>query len=68
MDFTSKEMNKKNEGMDAKKTEKKGYNLGYRQNYVHCLQQALWNHAAILGWEVPEQSRPHLSVQNKIHL
>ncbi len=58
----------KMKGWMLKKTEKKGYNLGYRQNYVHCLQQALWNRAASLGWEVPEQSRPHLSVQNKIHL
>lgn len=58
----------KNEGMDAKKTEKKGYNLSYRRNYVHCLQQALWNRAASLGRKVPEQSGPHLSVQNKIHL
>lgn len=34
-------------------------------NYVHCLQQGLRNRAASLGGEVPEQSGPHLAVQNK---
>lgn len=44
---------------------KKSTSYGYKQNYVHRLQQGLWNRAASLGGEVPEQSGPHLAVQNK---
>lgn len=55
-------------GDECQKTQNKSHSLGYGRNYVHCLQQALWNRAASLGREVPEQSEPHLSVQNKIQL
>lgn len=36
------------------------------QSYVHGLQEALWNHAASLGREVPKQSRSHLAAGIKI--
>lgn len=36
------------------------------RSYVHGLQEALWNHAASLGREVPKQSRSHLAAGIKI--
>lgn len=53
------------EWTECQNKEKKSTSYGCKQNYVHRLQQGLWNRAASLGGEVPEQSGPHLAVQNK---